>query len=178
MKRDPPTALALGPHLIVAEIDPTRIANVGGLRDDSHMSKSRSPLVSSAVPYVNDRVLEQAKQYLPGDPDEMLDVDRVTAFVEGTKDFPNVRLAVLGTLRAHSMNGAETPTAVLAVLLAAMAILISSISSLSDFGVAIAWVLAVGSFLLGGWFAKLAFAAHARRMTCGVWLAAYEDALC
>lgn len=141
------------------------------------MSKSRSPLVSSAVPYVNHRVLDEAKQYLPHDPDEMLNVDRVAAFVEGTRESPNVRLAVLGTLRAHSMNGAETPSAVVAVLLAAMAILVSSIATLSDFGVAIGWVFAVGSVMLGGWFARLAFAAHARRMTCGVWLAAYEDAL-
>ncbi|MGN6128598.1 MAG: hypothetical protein ACTHON_18720 [Humibacter sp.] len=107
----------------------------------------------------------------------MLNVDRIAAFVEGTKESPNVRLAVLGTLRAHSMNGAETPSAVVAVLLAAIAILVSSAISLSDFGVAIAWAFAIGSVILGGWFAKLAFAAHARRMTCGVWLAAYEDAL-
>ncbi|MCC2030417.1 hypothetical protein KEC56_13000 [Microbacterium sp. YMB-B2] len=88
-----------------------------------------------------------------------------------------MRLAVLGTLRAHSMNGAETPSAVVAVLLAAAAILVSSITAMSDFGVAVGWLFAVGSVMLGGWFAKLAFAAHARRMTCGVWLAAYEDAL-
>lgn len=141
------------------------------------MSKPRSPLVSSAVPYVNDRVLEEAKQYLPHGPDEMLNVDRIAAFVKGTKESPNVRLAVLGTLRAHSMNGAETPSAVVAVLLAGIAILVSSVTSLSGVGVAIAWAFAIGSVIVGGWFAKLAFAAHARRMTCGVWLAAYEDAL-
>lgn len=42
------------------------------------MSKRRSPLVSSAVPYVNDRVLEEAKQYLPQSPDEMLNVNRTS----------------------------------------------------------------------------------------------------
>jgi len=141
------------------------------------MLKRRSPLVSPAVPYVNDRVLEEAKQYLPRSPDEMLNVERISAFVEGTEESPNVRLAVLGTLRAHSMNGAETPSAVVAVLLAAVAILVSSAASLSDVGAAIAWAFAIGSVILGGWFAKVAFAAHARRLTCGVWLAAYEDAL-
>ena len=141
------------------------------------MSKLRSPLMSTAVPYVNDRVLEEAKPYLPRDTDEMLNAQRVSSFVDGTADNPNVRLAVLGTLRAHSMNGAETPAAVFAILLAALAILVSTIATISDFGVVLAWILGVASLALGAWFSRLAFAAHARRMTCGVWLAAYEDAL-
>jgi len=126
---------------------------------------------------VTDRVPEEARQYLPHDPDERLDAQRVLAFVEGTRDKPDVRLAVLGTLRAHSTNGAETPSSVVAVLFAAIAILVSSTASMSDFGVALASIFGVGSVILGGWFVKTAFAAHARRITCGVWLAAYEDAL-
>lgn len=141
------------------------------------MSTRRSPLVSSSVPYVTDRVPDEARQYLPHGPDERLNAERVSAFVEGTQDDPDIRLAVLTTLRAHSTNGAETPSSVVAVLFAAIAILVSSTASLSDLGVALAWIFGVGSVILGGWFVKTAFAAHARRITCGVWLAAYEDAL-
>lgn len=141
------------------------------------MSPRRSPLISSSVPYVANRVPEEARQYLPHDPDDLLDAQRVLAFVESTRDRPDVRLAVLGTLRAHSMNGAETPSSVAAVLFAAVAILVTATASLSDFGVALAWIFGVGSVILSGWFVKTAFAAHARRITCGVWLAAYEDVL-
>ncbi|MCP2030344.1 hypothetical protein L1277_000408 [Okibacterium sp. HSC-33S16] len=133
--------------------------------------------MSSSVPYVTDRVPGEAAHYLPHDPYEPLDVDRVKAFVDGTSDEPDVRLAVLGVLRAHSMNGAETPAAVFAIMVAALTMLASSMGALSAFGGAVGWALGISMIIGCVRFTTFAFAAHIRRMTCGVWLAAYEDSL-
>ncbi|MET4637688.1 hypothetical protein [Mycetocola sp. 2940] len=141
------------------------------------MSKLRSPLMSPSVPYITDRVPGEAALYLPHDPYESLDVDRVKAFVEGTNDKPKVRLAVLAVLRAHSTNGAETPAAVFAIMVAALTLLASSMGALSAFGGVVGWALGVLLVIGCACFTKFAFAAHVRRMTSGVWLAAYEDAL-
>ncbi|MER7797488.1 hypothetical protein [Microbacterium sp. NPDC096154] len=141
------------------------------------MSKLRAPFTSSAVPYVTDRVPQNARAYIPRDSAEVLDVKRVNAFVEGTRDQPDVRLAVLGVLRTHSMNGAETPAAVFAIALAALTMLASSMGAVSVLGSAATWAFGVLAVLGSLWFGNIAFAAHVRRVTCGVWLAAYEDAL-
>jgi hypothetical protein len=153
------------------------MSNVGGWTQNAGVSKLRSPLMSSSVPYLTERVPGEAKVYLPHDHLEPLDVDRVVAFVKGTRDKPNVRLAVLAVLRAHSTNGAETPAAVFAIMVAALTMLASSTGALSALGGAVGWVLGVLMVIVCAWFTKFAFAAHIRRMTCGVWLAAYEDAL-
>lgn len=132
--------------------------------------------MSKAVPYANERVPQDARPYLPQHHDDRLDASRVRAFVEETDDRPDVRLAVLSVLRTHSMNGAETPAAIFAVMLAAITILASSLASslLGDVG---AWLIGISAVAGCIWFTRLASSAHVRRMTCGVWLAAYEDEL-
>ncbi|HWU30556.1 MAG TPA: hypothetical protein VN041_15855 [Microbacterium sp.] len=137
------------------------------------MAKTRSLF----VPYVTDRVMPEAVEYLPLGHDARLTAAKVSAFVEETDSLPDVRLAVLGVLRAHSMNGAETPTAVISVVFAALAVLISVVATIGGFGSAVGYAFGVGLVVLGGVFTRVAFTAHVRRMTCGVWLAAYEDAL-
>lgn len=129
-----------------------------------------------SVPYVNERVPESARPYLPTHHDERLDDARVKAFVSETQEGPDVRLAVLSVLRAHSMNGAETPAAIFALMLAAITILASSMAS-DSLGDVVAWLLGLATVAGCVWFTKAASSAHVRRMTCGVWLAAYEDAL-
>ncbi|WP_284528044.1 hypothetical protein [Microbacterium sp. T2.11-28] len=141
------------------------------------MPKVRSPFVSASVPYLTDRVPAGAVRYLPTGPDAPLTAARVNDFIANTADKPDVRLAVLGVLRAHSMNGAEAPAAIFAVVIAALTVLVGTTLSASGIGEFLGWVTSGGLVILGGWFARLAFAAQARRIICGVWLAAYEDAL-
>lgn len=129
------------------------------------------------VPYVTDRVMPEAVDFLPSGHDARLTAAKVSAFVNETRDLPDVRLAVLGVLRAHSMNGAETPTAVISVVFAALAVLTSVVTTMGGIGSAAGYVFGVGLVVMGGLFVRLAFAAHVRRMMSGVWLAAYEDAL-
>jgi hypothetical protein len=142
----------------------------------SSVSNLKSPFVSRSVPYVSDRVQPDAIPYLPGGPDARLTVEGVDAFVATTEQRPDIRLAVLGVLRAHSMNGAEAPAAIFAVVIA-LTVLMGSALTIAGVGELLSWVISAGLVILGGWFTRLAFAAQARRMICGVWLAAYEDAL-
>jgi hypothetical protein len=133
-------------------------------------------LTSKAVPYANGRVPEDARPYIPQHHNEKLDHARVRAFVDETEERPDVRLAVLSVLRMHSMNGAETPAALFAVMLAAITILASSAAS-GLLGDLLAWLVGIGAVVGCIWLTRLATAAHVRRMICGIWLAAYEDAL-
>lgn len=151
--------------------------NVGDLPKTGPVSNAKPPFVSRSVPYVSDRVQAYALPYLPAGPDAMLTVAGIDAFVADTEQRPDIRLAVLGVLRAHSMNGAEAPAAIFAVVIAAVTVLIGTTLSIAGIGEIVGWVISAGLVVLGGWFTRLAFAAQARRMICGVWLAAYEDAL-
>ncbi len=137
------------------------------------MPRSRPPF----VPYITDSVMPEAADYLPASADARLTAPAVSAFVRDTEESPDVRLAVLGVLRSHSMNGAETPTAVVSVVLAAFAVVISVVVTMGGFGHVLGYLLSIGLVGAGALFARVAFSAHVRRMTCGVWLAAYEDEL-
>lgn len=150
-----------------------RRGDVRGRREDVTVPKTRAPF----VPYVTDRVPPEAVAYLPAGHDARLNAAKVSAFVRETEDLPDVRLAVLGVLRSHSVNGAETPTAVVSIVLAAFAVVISVVTTMGGLGSAVGYLLAVGLVVVGVVFTRFAFAAHVRRMTSAVWLAAYEDAL-
>jgi hypothetical protein len=132
--------------------------------------------MSKSVPCVNERVPDDARPYIPARHDEQFDSARVRAFVNETRERPDVRLAVLSVLRMHSMNGAETPAAIFAVMLAAITILASSLTP-DAIGDVVAWIIGVVAVAGCVWFIRAATSAHVRRMTCAVWLAAYEDAL-
>jgi Flp pilus assembly protein TadB len=138
--------------------------------------KRQFKLTSKSVPYMNERVPQDARPYIPQHHDEWLDYARDRAFVEETKERPDVRLAVLSVLRVYSMNGAETPAAIFAILLAAITILASSVASQLLRGIVV-WLIGIAAVAGCIWFTRAATSAHVRRLTCGVWLAAYEDAL-
>lgn len=86
---------------------------------------------------------------------------------------------MLGTLRAHTVNGAKAPLAGAGILLAALALVLSVGLSPAVWAgwVLLLWmgcgaVVSVAAF----WVVRVSFAAHARRVTATVWLGAYEDA--
>jgi protein-S-isoprenylcysteine O-methyltransferase Ste14 len=135
------------------------------------------PLKSRWVPYVDERVPEGARPFLPTGPDDELTVERVDQFVEYTTTARNTRMQVLAILRTHSSNGAETVLALAALLLAGLAIVVSAFVTIAGFGTVIAVVYAVLALLLCGLLTRPAIASHARKMTALVWLGAYEDAI-
>lgn len=135
---------------------------------------------SKHVPYVKSSALPDVIRHLPSAPDTVLTAERVARFVKETKRKPDVRLAVLGTLRAHSVNGAEVPLTGASTLFAALALFLTAVigQNIPAGWVSLLWlcwgaIVAIGGF----WIVRVSFAAHSRRMTAVTWLGAYEDAL-
>ena len=141
---------------------------------------SPKPPRSRHAPYVGVRTPPEAVPYLPSGPDTALTAELIRRFVRETRRRPEVRLAVLGTLRAHTVNGAEAPLAGAGILVAALALVLTvglSPAVSADWVVPLwmGWgaVVAVAAV----WVVRVSFAAQARRVTATVWLGAYEDAL-
>ena len=136
-----------------------------------------SPLMSRYVPYLSDRVPEAARPYLPTHADDAPTLSAVRTFIQHTRNRPAVRMQVLGVLRAHAANGAEMPTALIAVFVAVFGGLASTLVALGSAHAWAAWFVAVGAFLLVLLSGRAIVAAHARRITALVWLAAYQDGI-
>lgn len=142
-------------------------------------TKPRAPR-SRHVPYITSGTSPEVTRHLPSGPDATLTTQRVNRFIKETKRRPEVRLAVLGALRAHAVNGAEAPLAGAGTLFAALALFLTAIvsSSVPAEWVSLLWLcwgaaVTVGAF----WIVQGSFAAHTRRVTATTWLGAYEDAL-
>lgn len=140
---------------------------------------SRNPLSSKYVPYVKLETIPAARAFLPDGPDSTLTVNQVKAFRRANRRDPEVGLAVLGTLRAHSANGAEAPLAAGSVLFAAVSVVVA-VSVTSTLGW-VSWLLptayAAVTIPAAVWIVRVSLAAHARRVMAMTWLGAYEDAV-
>lgn len=130
-------------------------------------------LSAKSVPYLPDELSDVARAFLPTSHADRLTMDRVFEFEKATRRNPEARLQILGILRSHSANGAEVPLSMVAVIISACALTFAGTNSQAVVAVILGSVLAVASI----WFVRVASAAHARRLTASVWLAAYEDAL-
>lgn len=133
-------------------------------------------LKSKYVPYLKVETPPAARPHLPHGPDDHLTVRRVNAFKKAAKSNPELRLSVLATLRAHSVNGAETPLAGVAVLFSAFAVLASVATQVVSAWAWPVWV-ATACILVGLslHIVRISLAAHTRRVVASVWLAAYTD---
>ena len=137
------------------------------------MKKQDPYLVHKHVPYVVEDLRSEVRRHLPTGPKSPISAEVVRQFVEETRKFPNDRLAVLSVLRTHASNGAEVPLSVIALLVAALAVLAGSNSSIPYFGLGVSVLL----LILIAAIVAMASAAHLRKLTATVWLRAYEDAL-
>ena len=140
---------------------------------------ARNPLSSKYVPYVKVETIPAARPFLPEGPDSTLTVNLVKRFRRASRRDPELSLAVLGTLRAHSANGAEAPLAAGSVLFAAVSVVVAvSVTSASGW---VSWLLptvyAAVTIPFAVWIVRVSLAAHARRVMATTWLGAYEDAL-
>ena len=135
---------------------------------------------SKHAPYVGVRTPIDAVPYLPSGPDAVLTSELVRQFVKETRRRPDVRIAVLGTLRAHAVNGAEAPLAGFGIVIAALALVLSvGVSTAVPAGWIVLLWTACGAVVVAAALSvlRVASAAHTRRVTATVWLGAYEDAL-
>ncbi len=131
------------------------------------------------MPYIKLETIPAARPFLPEGPDSPLTVNLVKAFRRASRRDPDVSLAVLGILRAHSVNGAEAPLAAGSILFAAISLVVAvSIASTTGWGT---WLLAAlygaAAIPCALWIVRVSLAAHARRVMATTWLGAYEDAL-
>jgi len=141
--------------------------------------KKGSPLHSRHVPFWSSSMPSELHRYLPDQYQAPLRPEIVRRFVHETRKDPEARLAVLGTLRANSTNGAEALLAGVGVLFAAFAIIVAvAVPGPDNWIMSSAWfVLAAVLVFVALHFVRISFAVHARRITSLVWLSAYEDAL-
>lgn len=139
----------------------------------------QNPLNSKYVPYIKLQTAPAARRYLPDGPEARLTADLVRRFRKHSRRDPELRLVVLGTLRAHSMNGAEAPLAAGSVLFAAVSVVVAvSVTSITGWGSwLLATVYAAAMIPTAVWIVRVSLAAHARRVMATTWLGAYEDAL-
>lgn len=89
-------------------------------------------------------------------------------------------MAVLGVLRGHAANGAEVGLAAVALIVSVLGVAFTLLNTTQG---GQGWIAFVPVFeaVVVVWFgvaaAKVALAAHVRKMTAVAWLGAYEDAL-
>lgn len=143
------------------------------------MAKKRNPLHSKHVPFWSSSTPSEVQHFLPDQYQAPLRPEIVRRFVYETRKNPEVRLAVLGALRANSTNGAEALLAGVGVLFTAFAIIVAvAVPGPEDWIMSSAWfVLAAALVFVALHFVRISFAVHARRITSLIWLSAYEDAL-
>jgi hypothetical protein len=143
------------------------------------MAKKRNPLQSKRVPYWPSSTALEVRRFLPERYQAPLRLEDVQRFVRETRKRPEVRLAVLGVLRANSTNGAEALLAGVGVLFTAFAIIVAvAVPGPEDWIMTGLWlVLAAALVFVALSFVRVSFAVHARRITSMVWLSAYEDAV-
>lgn len=143
------------------------------------MRRPPAPRLSSKyVPYLRMSTAPAAREFLPAGPDSVLTVDMVRRFRKVARRDSGTSMVVLGTLRAHSVNGAEAPLAAGAVLFAALAFCIGT--TIGEFSVWawVIWLVSAGVVVgTAVHIVRISFAAHARRVVAITWLGAYEDAL-
>lgn len=134
------------------------------------------------VPYLRSDVSEAAKKFLPQAPGSRPTAGDVRKFVRLTRRDPDLRLEVLTNLRTWVDDRAALITGGAAMLFAALAVLVSLLTTVP-----------VDALRLGGWIAAVIFGValvtlawrlmtmvnvvNRRRVTAATWLAAYEDAL-
>ena len=133
--------------------------------------------MSKHVPYVPDWAQAETLPLLPKHSDERPNATRVAAFLGASRRNRDLRIEVLGILRRQSLNGPELSISMLGMVLAAIAILTTAVAAMSPLGVWAAWLVGIFWVVATYLFFRLAGAVHFRRLTCAVWLAAYEDAL-
>lgn len=87
---------------------------------------------------------------------------------------------MLGVLRAHAANGAEVGLAAVALIVSVLGVAFALLNTAQGGHGWIAFVPILEAGVVV-WFgvaaAKVALAAHVRKMTATTWLSAYEDAL-
>lgn len=144
----------------------------------SDVTRSKTPFSGHKhVPYVNDSVPAVARAHLPGKWDDRLTQDRINAFTCAANEDPEIRFVVLGVLRAHTVNGSELPTALLAILTTAIGTVSATYAGANPDFAWLAWLIGVGSLLVTGSMFTLIGAAHVRKQLATVWLGAYIDGL-
>lgn len=145
--------------------------------EDKRRLRAVKGLSSRYVPYLAMNIPFRAFQFLPTGPESTISADVVRQFRKESRRDPEMRLAVLGILRAHSTNGAEAPLAAGSVLFASLGIVaaVTVTSSTGWLAVALGLGYAVVMVPTALWIMKISLAAHARRITAVTWLSAYED---
>lgn len=143
------------------------------------MAKNRNPLRSKRVTYWTSSTPHEVRRFLPDRYQAPLRLEDVRRFVRETRKKPDVRLAVLGTLRANSTIGAEALLAGVGVLFTAFTIVVAvAVPRPEDWIMTSLWfILAATLVFVALSFVRMSFAVHGRRVTSSVWLSAYEDAL-
>lgn len=131
------------------------------------------------VPYITHQVEASAKAFLPNSSRARLNASVVERFVSETADDPDTRMAVLGVLRTHAANGAEVVLSGTALLISVMGVVLAAtrVTDGGNWALFVSVAEVVGLFGVVLWVLRRAGAAHARKLTALVWLAAYEDAL-
>jgi hypothetical protein len=146
----------------------------------SRATEDSVAIKSRFVPYITSRVWGPARPFLPASADARLRAVDVAAFAREAERNPDVRIAVLGVLRAHAANGAEVVLSAVAFVVSIMSL---AFAMLNASGVYVGWLRlipvceAAALFVFGLILVRLALAAHVRKMTAVAWLGAYEDAL-
>jgi len=140
---------------------------------------SESLLDHKDVPYITDRVKVSARGFLPHSSHAELDARAVDRFVSETDDDPDTRMAVLGVLPTHAANGSEVVLSGAALLISVMGVVLAAtrVGNVGNVAILVSVAEVVALFGVVLWVLRRAGAAHARKLTARVWLAAYEDAL-
>lgn len=143
------------------------------------MSKpSPNGVTSRWVPYFRSETSAAARQLLPDGPALQPTTDQVRRLRKAYRRGRPEAREVLGTLRAFSVNGAETPLAGVAALTSAIAITVALFSDAPLPWARGLWLAGAAVLTIAtSQFVKIAFAAHSRRVVAVVWLGAYEDEL-
>lgn len=121
------------------------------------------------------------QRFIPHGPDAELTPEAVDEFVEAAGASRSLRMAVLGALRSDAGNGAEVVLSLMALLISVVGVSLNLLNSGLDPQKEWAVLLRAGEalalFIAVLVIASLAAAAHVRKLTAMVWLAAYEAAL-
>lgn len=137
------------------------------------MKRQPYEIGSKHVPYVSTKVMDGALVYLPANSHAELTIELVAYFVTSTRERPDARLAVLGTLRTHAANGAEVPLSAMALLFSGFALLFAGFHSLPLVATIMGAVVVIAALSV----IRMSVAAHARKLVAAAWLAAYEDGI-
>lgn len=141
-------------------------------------SRSSGLLASAHVLFVGKHTPESVRRFLPVGPRSVLTNDLVE-LRERSRSGRALRLEGIGALRGHSVNGSATPLACGAIVILALALPTTALgeSVPAPWFAILATAAAITIAAIAIWILRIATAVQARRVTAGVWLGAYLDAL-